>query len=87
VVEDRGYLDGECEHSFRSVQFRGTVTLIQGEDEKRRAVNLMIDHLESDPETVKARFTKPGALANVMLFRLHVEEMTAKQSPLPKGEG
>jgi uncharacterized protein len=86
VVEDRGYMDGQCEHSYRSVHFCGHVTFLEGEDEKRRAVNLMIDHLESDPETVKARFSKPDALDNVMLVRLQVEEMTGKQHPTPKNK-
>lgn len=86
VVDDRGYLDGECEHSYRSVHFRGHVMFLESEAEKRHAVNLMIDHLESDPETVKARFSQPDALANVMLVRLQVEEMTGKQHPTPKNK-
>jgi uncharacterized protein len=84
VLEDNGYLDGECNHAFRTVQFRGRATLLHSDDEKRHALDVMIDHLESDPATVKERFEKPDAMAKVMLVRVDVEEMTGKKSPVKK---
>ena len=84
VLEDNGYRDGECDHAFRSVHFRGRVTFLEGDADKRHAVNLMIDHLESDPETVKKRFEKPDSLDKTLLVRIQVEELTAKENPAAK---
>jgi uncharacterized protein len=87
VIEDIGYVDGECDHAFRSVHFRGRVTFLDSAGDKRKAVYLMIDHLESDPDTVKARFAKPDALDDVVIAQVHVEEMTAKEGPAPGKPG
>jgi uncharacterized protein len=81
VIEDRGYLDGECNHAFASVYFRGHVTFLETEEEKRRALGAMIDHLESDPEAVKQRLLKTDSMAKTVLARVQVEEMTAKNNP------
>ncbi|MBN1486151.1 MAG: pyridoxamine 5'-phosphate oxidase family protein, partial [Anaerolineae bacterium] len=50
ILEDHGYVATECEHAFRSVHFRGQVTFLEAEDDKRIALELMIDQLEPDPE-------------------------------------
>ena len=53
ILEDRGYVTGRCMHDFRTVQFRGRVTFLEDGDAKQRALYLMIDQLEADPETAK----------------------------------
>ena len=87
VLEDNGYIDGECDHAFRTVQFRGRVTILQSEDEKRHAIGVMIDHLESEPEDVKQRMTKPDGMAKLVLARVDVGQMTAKKNPVKKASG
>lgn len=87
VVEDIGYMDGECDHAFRSVHFHGRVTFLESAADKRRALNLMVDHLEGDPETVKARFVEPESLNNVMVGRVQVLAMTGKRGPQPGKSG
>jgi len=81
VLEDGGYMVGQCNHAFRTVQFQGRVEFLEDEAEKRRALSIMIEHLEPDPEPVKERLIKPDSLARVALARVHVEEMTAKRNP------
>ncbi len=81
VLEEGGYLPGECNHAFRTVQFRGRVEFLDRDEDKRRALNVMIEHLEPDPEPVKQRFIKPDSLAKVALARVQIEEMTAKRNP------
>jgi nitroimidazol reductase NimA-like FMN-containing flavoprotein (pyridoxamine 5'-phosphate oxidase superfamily) len=84
VLDDRGYLDGECNHAFRSVHFRGRVSFLGSEAEKRYAIEVMIDHLESKPDEVKARFSAPDALDKAILARVDVEDMTGKKNPAKK---
>ena len=78
IVEDNGYLDGKCDHAFRSVQFQGRVTFVENIDEKRRTLSLMIDRLESDPEAVKARLATDKALEKVTIGKVSIEAMTGK---------
>jgi hypothetical protein len=78
IVEDNGYLDGKCDHAFRSVHFQGRVTFVEDVEEKRRALSLMIDRLESDPAAVKARQVTDKAVAKVTIGKVHIEAMTGK---------
>ena len=78
IVEDNGYRDGKCDHAFRSVQLQGRVTFVEDIEEKRRALSLMIDRLESDPEAVKARLVTAKAVEKVMIGQVHIEAMTGK---------
>ena len=78
IVEDNGYRDGKCDHAFRSVQFQGHVTFVQDIEEKRQALSLMIDRLESDPETAKEKLITPTALEKVMIVQVHIEAITGK---------
>ena len=86
IVEDHGYLVGRCDHAFRTVQFRGTVTLLQEDEEKRRALNAMIDQLEPDPEPVKQRLMTEQAVARVTIGKVAVDFMSGKQSQVPTQE-
>jgi uncharacterized protein len=78
ILEDLGYRDGRCLHDYRTVQFSGTVTFIDEPEEKRRALHLMIDQLESDPEPAKARFVTDKSVRKVGVGRIDVEAFTAK---------
>jgi len=78
VLEDGGYLAGRCDHAYRTVQFRGRAEFVEGLEEKRRALALMIERLEPDPEPVKARLLAEGRVKKVTIVRVRVLEMTGK---------
>ena len=80
AVEDLGYLDGECEHAFRSVMFGGRVTFLAADAEKREALEVMIRQLEPEPGPVMARTLTPARLASVTVGRVDLEVMTGKQA-------
>jgi hypothetical protein len=82
ILEDRGYVDAECDHAFRTVNFSGTCTFLVEREAKREALHLMIRHLESDPQTVMARFSA-NSFARVTVGRIAVEKMTGKRN-IPK---
>ena len=86
IVQDRGYAAGDCSHNYRSVMFEGQVEFVETEAELRRALELMIDQLEPEPQKVKKKMLA-RKLAGVAVLRLRVESMTGKQSPAPKNSG
>jgi nitroimidazol reductase NimA-like FMN-containing flavoprotein (pyridoxamine 5'-phosphate oxidase superfamily) len=83
VLEDLGYVDGACDHAFRSIHVEGTATFVDDPDEKEHAVSLMIDQLESDPAAVKARALKPKAIEKVVIAKIIISAMTGKESLKP----
>jgi len=79
VVEDRGYQMGKCSHSYRSVVFWGDVAVVEDTEAKRHALEVMIGHLEDDPDGVRRRvLADPRRLAGVTILRLTITGLTGK---------
>jgi hypothetical protein len=81
ILEDNGYMAGECNHAFRTVQFRGTVSFLESLEEKTHAMALMLDQLEPDPEPMKRRLMKPASLKGLTMGKIVVHEMMGKRNP------
>ena len=81
VIEDRGYLPGQCSHAYRSVMFKAKAQFIESIEEKRTALSLMIEHADSDPEPLKQKLVATSDLKQVVVIRLSVEWMGGKQGP------
>lgn len=85
-LDDRGYLDGQCDHAFVCVHFGGKVRFVEDREEKLRAVELLVRRHESDPAGVTQRNLKPERIDGVTICRIDIEEMTCKKSLPPGGE-
>jgi nitroimidazol reductase NimA-like FMN-containing flavoprotein (pyridoxamine 5'-phosphate oxidase superfamily) len=80
VIEDRGYLMNECAHAYWSVVLWGKMTRIENIEEKKAGIEVLLHHLEDDPDIVRKRtLQKENAYQNVMILRLDIEEITGKQ--------
>lgn len=80
VLEDLGYVSGECEHDYRSVMFRGRAEFIDEMNEKRKALGLMIDKLEDRPSEARKRLITQSSLEKVSIVRVKVLELSGKES-------
>jgi nitroimidazol reductase NimA-like FMN-containing flavoprotein (pyridoxamine 5'-phosphate oxidase superfamily) len=76
---DYGYVQGDCDHNFASVHFRGKVTLVTDSDEKLHAVKTMIRQLDKNPDVLIARL-KVERLKNTVMGRIDIGFMTGKKS-------
>ncbi len=81
VVEDRGYLDGRCDHAYRSVHFRGRAEFLEDAEEKRQALALLIEQQESDPAAARERFLRAARIVQTAVIRVRVEAMWGKKNP------
>jgi nitroimidazol reductase NimA-like FMN-containing flavoprotein (pyridoxamine 5'-phosphate oxidase superfamily) len=80
AIEDRGYLHGECSHAFRSVVFWGEMHVVEELEEKKHAMQVMLDHLEDDPDRVRAEQLKTDkAYERVAILRLDMHEISGKE--------
>jgi uncharacterized protein len=85
VVEDRGYLDGECDHAYRSLILEGRAHVVSDLSEKWQALKLLTQKHEREPETVLARFAgKDEDVRKVGIVRVAVESISGKQVAGPK---
>lgn len=82
IIEDRGYLLGDCNHAYRTVQFKGRAEFLAEAEEKRKALYLMMNQLENDPEPEKKRALSEADLAKADVVRVRVLEMSGKKNPV-----
>jgi len=80
VIQDNGYVQNECEHRYKSVVIRGKVRILTAEDDKRKAIEMMLNHLEENPEIMRAKLPgKAEQLRAVQIWQLVIEEMSGKE--------
>jgi len=79
IIDDRGYQPGQCDHDYRTVQFRGRVSLLKDDQAMRRAMNLMIGQLEPDPGPVRRSLQKGSPFKNALIGRIRVQYFTGKK--------
>jgi hypothetical protein len=80
VVLDHGYAEGKCTHLYASVHFSGKVIFLDSFEEKRVAMECMMQQLDKNPEPLKARLS-PNRLNSIVTCRIDIDRMSGKKSP------
>ncbi len=79
VIEDNGYEEG-CGQAFRSVVFRGKIVFVEALEEKKNGLDILIKHLEIDPNPIKNKFLKKdNSYENLGMLRLDITEISGKE--------
>jgi nitroimidazol reductase NimA-like FMN-containing flavoprotein (pyridoxamine 5'-phosphate oxidase superfamily) len=76
---DYGYVQGECDHNFASVHFKGKVSFITDPNEKLHAVEIMIRQLDKNPDALIAKVNQEK-LKNTLIGRIDLDSVTGKKS-------
>jgi nitroimidazol reductase NimA-like FMN-containing flavoprotein (pyridoxamine 5'-phosphate oxidase superfamily) len=84
VLEDDGYIQTECEHHFRTVQFRGKAEVLEDEGEIMEAVAMLIDQQEDEPEAAKARLLPRVKPEKMTMVRIRAEGFSGKKNEKAK---
>jgi uncharacterized protein len=80
ILKDNGYIQNECAHSYRSVIIRGRIELVENESEKKKGIEIMINQLEKNPDTMKTKLNdKKEIYENMQVLKLKISEITAKE--------
>ncbi len=79
ILDDRGYLTGECNYNYCTVQFKGTAHFVENNEDKFKSLGLMIDQMEEDPEKVKNKMLNINKLNGVTIVRIDIKTMTGKK--------
>ena len=80
IIEDLGYMTDECEQKYRSVVFWGEMFFVENLDEKKHAIDVLINHLEKNPGKVKEKSIKnEQRYKDVGILRLDIKELSGKK--------
>jgi nitroimidazol reductase NimA-like FMN-containing flavoprotein (pyridoxamine 5'-phosphate oxidase superfamily) len=84
ILEDLKYKEGECSYAYRSVQFEGEVTFLSDNNEKKHALNLMIEKVESPIliQKTKEKHITDAAVEKVLIGKITAKEFTGKEERL-----
>ena len=77
---DQGYQQGKCNHYYESVHFKGEVEILTNFQEKKIALETMIDSLEEDPTIVKTQQLTQKAIENVTIGKIRITGLSGKRS-------
>jgi len=81
IIEDRGYLHGKCSHAYATLIIRGAMELVADLEEKKRALIVMLNHLEKEPAPILARNIKNDASYDtVTILKLELSDVSGKVS-------
>jgi nitroimidazol reductase NimA-like FMN-containing flavoprotein (pyridoxamine 5'-phosphate oxidase superfamily) len=80
VIDDAGYIVGQCKYAYTSVVLRGSMHIVEDMDEKRHAIKVLLEHLEPTTPPEGRRPVSDAAYATFHVMRLDIEEMTAKKA-------
>ncbi|MEE9379606.1 MAG: pyridoxamine 5'-phosphate oxidase family protein [Candidatus Lokiarchaeia archaeon] len=79
VIEDNGYEEG-CGQAFRSVVFRGRMEIVETLEEKKKGLEILINHLEIDPNPTKIKFLKKeNTYETLGMLRLDITDISGKE--------
>lgn len=83
IVEDLGYLHGECAHPFRSAVMTGTMRVLKDADDVRVAMRTLIGQLESAEDTEalfeKHKLDTDAALDRFRMLVFEIDTLSAKE--------
>ena len=84
ILEELKYKEGECSYAYRSVQFEGKVSFLKDTEEKKYALNLMVDKIENSAliQKTKEKHITDSAIEKVSIGKISVSEFTGKEERL-----
>jgi len=80
ALVDGGYQQGYCDHLYRTAQFHGKVCFVNDVSEKKHALEVMIRHLDDNPEAVIAKQTTVSSLDRVLVGRVDIDFLSGKRA-------
>lgn len=78
VLEDLGYVEGHCDHNYRTVMFRGTAEILEDLEETRHAMGLLIESQEADPSIMRKKHIETGTFDRAHMVRIRALSFTGK---------
>jgi len=79
IIRDMGYKTNDCDHAYQSIIIRGKLTIIKDIEGKKHAFDILMNHLEENPEKMKNKhLNNEKSYVNTCILRLDIEEISGK---------
>lgn len=79
VIEDGGYVLGECGHNYKTVVFWGDMKIVTDIDEKKHGMTILLQHLENDADIIKEKLIKSDDYYSKMeIMKLEIIQIHGK---------
>lgn len=79
IIEDLGYVHGECAHEYRSVVFWGNLQIVTDLNEKKHGLKVLLEHLEEHEAIRNEKMLKSFTYYDKMeILRLNIGEIHGK---------
>jgi hypothetical protein len=80
IIEDNGYVQGVCVHKFRSVVIRGKIEFLEEDDDIKRGLGVLLEHLEENPEARQSQLpTTAEGWQKVSVWKMTIDHVSAKE--------
>jgi len=80
VIKDNGYLDTKCDHDYETLVIRGAMLVVEDLAEKKHALQIILNHLEKDPQPIFERNIKDDhSYDGVTILRMHIGSIIGKK--------
>ena len=80
ALVDGGYQQGSCDHLYSTAQFQGTVSFVDDASEKAHALEVMIRHLDNNPEAILSKQATARSLDRVLIGRVDIDFVSGKKA-------
>ena len=81
IIEDKGYVEGDCSHRFSSLIIRGKMKIVNDKNEKVHGLDILLHHLETNPDKIRESFINDAkAIEKVCILCLEISSITGKQN-------
>lgn len=77
---DLGSGEGECGQLYRTTQFRGAVSFVENEEEKRHGLSVLMSAFGDDPAKFFEKEDARERLEKLSIGRVDIDHMSAKRS-------
>ncbi len=79
VIDDGGYISGECGHHYKSVVFWGNMQIVRDLDEKKHGMSILLHHLEDEESIIKEKMLKSeDSYSKMEILKLEIEQIHGK---------
>jgi nitroimidazol reductase NimA-like FMN-containing flavoprotein (pyridoxamine 5'-phosphate oxidase superfamily) len=79
VIEDGGYVTGECAHEYKTAVFSGNMNIVNDLEEKMHGMRILLNHLEKEDAVVKEKMLKSESFYSKMnILKLDIKQIHAK---------
>ena len=80
ALNDRGYVQGACDHLYSTTHFKGRVTFVEEVIEKEHALRVLIESLDKDPKEIMKKQLTPQSIQKVRIGRIDIDYMSGKRA-------